>query len=290
MGNTSSNNTDPPLIYDKSKPVLIIKAGPTGCGKSSIPKWLCESYSIVCQDYVNISIDDVVEENIKYKEYVNDTFTKHSITEKSSNDDLQVFVNNDNVKKDFCDAYHLVRMNTTTRCDGDDTKYNINACGNGTIKETCDDYLDKLIRESANNKKNIVLETTGEYPVDWLFVYDKQNNPPFIIKDNYNIIYVYSVVDLDTLLERNKNRSIKQIKDYFENKKNAPRVTDTNPEKFIKKYKNILKRIKELLDNKENLIVYNNSSCPGSQVKMTIEEINEFINKILQKNRREKEA
>lgn len=283
-----SNTNLPELKLDNNKHTLIIKAGLTGSGKSEIPKWLCENYKIIGdkESYTDIVIDDIVEQNDKYKSMINCILELYNITEKSSNAEIQNFIDNELVKQYCCSAYFTVRKNSMYNCNKNEMEIMTNACEYEGKSVTCDFYNDTLISDAIKKKSDIVLETTGEWSIDWLF---NTNNNPHIPTDEYNVLYVYSIVEFNELVKRNQGRTIGQIKKYLENREKNPafRLTDTTAKTFKEKYINIINNLEKLLSSHNQVLIYDNSGERNKQklCRNNLDNIKKIIN--LPKNKNE---
>ena len=162
MGNIIHTIDNTPTI-NKTKPFLIIKSGPTGSGKSKIENWLCENFKIICEEENNcvISIDEIVEQNTYYKNKINDILEQNNITKYSSDDDINKFIVNPDVKSEFCKAYFTTRNNNIKMCVKDD-----DTVLDGMYHDVKEDKVEKnnydlnmYLSESIINKyKNMSLE------------------------------------------------------------------------------------------------------------------------------------
>jgi hypothetical protein len=130
---------------------------------------------------------------------------------------------------------------------------------------SCDELNDFKIKNTVSNKKNIVLEITGEIMPNWLFDYK-------FIPENYQVILSYSLVNFDNLIARNKSRLYDNIKKFEEDYYSpAPRLPEIREKEFLNKCKiikdNLIKLYKcnntKVLNNKcfkyDQLLLLNNN-------------------------------
>lgn len=200
-----------------SNPILIVVLGPTGSGKGSLPKKVLNyiNRQIDIKNFVEIVIDNLVEQNPSYKQFIKKNFNG------MNNNELKKYYLNPtkNTLNKYSKAYYKAR-----------TEY---SCGNFT-NLTCDDYNDKLFEDALENNKNIIYESTGTYFVKWIF-----NLYGNYLK-NYDIIFAWNVVNMCELLRRNKLRALESVLKFKKNNKNpAPRL----PNVSYNTYKNNLKKI-----------------------------------------------
>lgn len=214
-------------------PYLIVVAGPTASGKGSAPSKLQKLLNLSTK-YKSVLIDDLVEANPHYRKgvqnFIND---KKNGPEKLTDEQIIDIFNNptpDDLKI-FDKLYFESRKNTD--------------CNTGSIVETskenpssntCDTKNDNILKQAFEKSDNIVFETTGQWWVGWLFEQFKDQ----IQRNKYDIIVVYSIVDLCNLIIRNKDRAKKSIREFLaDNKKPPPRLPDIRKEK----YKEIVNKI-----------------------------------------------
>jgi len=114
----------------------------------------------------------------------------------------------------------------------------------------------KLYDAIKLNKKDIILESTGEVFPEWLFDSSRFKN----IK-KFKIILIWFIAPFNDLIDRNINRSIKTMKDYIyydkEHKKYKindmklpPRLPNTNTSIYKQKLSNII----NTFNNKNEII------------------------------------
>jgi hypothetical protein len=206
------------------RPYIIVTAGPTGSGKSKV---IDETIAAMKFDktYTKILIDDLVEKSEMYKTAVTTILenVKAVCTKEhppcDTETELGYYKNpSQDLLKQFSDAYVTARE--------------FGCIGN------CNVMNDKLLKAAISKNSNIVLETTGTSIPIWLL------KAPFIIPNTYTVVFAYSVVELDALIERNKNRIIESMKIFNSDHNNpAPRLPNIEEAAF----KPIVSKIKEVL-------------------------------------------
>ena len=156
---------------------ILIVAGPTGSGKGSLPDLVKQTLSLDPSS-INILIDDLVEQNPYYTKQIRAFFDNKLKKGESENDILNLFTNPDeDMVQFFNDAYFRARFNTDCTT-GEDTEKDSTT--------NCENQNNDKLKQAFENKQNIVLETTGMNPPDWVFdsYYDK-------IKNKYRIIMAW---------------------------------------------------------------------------------------------------
>ena len=110
------------------------------------------------------------------------------------------------------------------------------------VKESelnCYLFNDKQLRYAIENNKNIVFETTGINIPNWLL--SSPPDDPIALFINSNI-FAYSLVHFNELIQRNKNRLLKSLADFKEDKtKPGPRLPNIEYNEF----KKMVRKIKE---------------------------------------------
>lgn len=179
------------------KPKLVITVGPTGSGKATLIEEVGKYLGI--DDWEQFLIDDYVENDPTYKEKVLeilDSLSGLNILNTPSDDLYQLFGN----------AYFSVRKGE--------------GCGFAG-KGGCEARFDKELDEAIGNGKNIIFETTGTYFPKWLV--EKTDG-------KYDIILAYTLVNLCSLFQRNRNRAFVQSEQFIKDpeKYPAPRLPNVS--------------------------------------------------------------
>ena len=213
-------------MAETMSPYLIITAGNTGSGKTSLIKETLRYLGIDDQPYVKILIDDLVENDCKYKIMVIQIINK--IIELSRNErktEREYYTEpSDELYEAFSNSYFKVR----------------NEPGCLGTELSCDDLNNKNLNEAIRDRKNIIFEFTGQYIPTWLLKLE-------MLGDIYNVVFSCSVVNLKNLLERNTSRAFTAVQDFKEDYgKPAPRLPNVSRPKLISnvsQFKRILNQI-----------------------------------------------
>lgn len=242
---------------------LIITVGPTGSGKSNLINKTTSMLKI--NNYVKILIDDLIENDQTYKEKIIEIIK--TVKENCENENINCTENCDSeIKK--CIEKRYSNPDIKLIADFNETYYASRkgeSCMN--IKDvSCDELNDFKIKNTVSNKKNIVLEITGEIMPNWLFDYK-------FIPENYQVILSYSLVNFDNLIARNESRLYDNIKKFEENYYSpTPRLPEIRKDEFLNKCKiikdNLIKLYEcnntEPLNNKcfkyDQLLLFNNNT------------------------------
>ena len=297
---------------DPNTKYFLFKCGPTGSGKSmietEIDKYLKEKTEITDnifthKDTVNLSIDDLIEKNPYFKEKVDlvfkKLFDKHKLkikrqikkeeeiigkTRKDKVKSIQSIANEhlikiiiehfDNPSKEIIDELNVIYQNAriNTSCVKGNTYGRITRQTAKTIKDSCENLRDELLKKALDENKNIVFERTGkDFPTKLFKKFPKIAE--------YNIIFSWSVVNICELLHRNKDRVIKKLEKYFKIKDDSPikyssisdflkskilpipRLPDTNEIKYKKALLDIINTFNIYFYNKNNyrqIVIDNN--------------------------------
>jgi len=186
------------------KPQFIVLCGPTGVGKSRVPK---EIFKLEDKDYTKIEIDTLVVQN---QLYISTIYTINKLDE-------NLIVNtitgkNPKTRQLLTNLFNILYLNV---------KNNVIPCVKNDPKTeniTCSQLHDKLLAEAINEKKTIVLEINGDKDFSWLFI-DTNDNGLFtnkhrrIIRKKYQTTICYLSHNYITLLESNKKRFLDNIKE-----------------------------------------------------------------------------
>jgi hypothetical protein len=208
-----------------SRPYFIITSGVAGSGKTNLPEYTKQylkkqpiaSKLKLEEKPVFIYIDDLVETNQGYKNAVKDIIIQREMIKKNELDDTKNVVDEaslikQNVLTNFEKAYYKARKTPK----------------NGRNLNTIND---QNIKDAIQNGRNIVFEFTGKYIPKWLL------SAEYFQKTSYYIIFAYSLVRKDALIERNKKRAIQTISNFYKaakgenltgNNIHAPRLPDIN--------------------------------------------------------------
>jgi len=211
---------------------FIITAGPTGSGKSSLIIETLKQLKIENEPYEKILVDDLVENDEKYKNRINKII---SDTEQECYYDTNILYceknKYENPNQKLLDAFKNAYFNTRQEP----------GCLNNQENKTCDVINDDKIKNTKN--KHIIFEFTGSYIPTWLLNLNW-------IHTNYKIIFTYSLVHLNKLIERNKSRAFKAIEEFKnDNSKPAPRLPDISIEKFQPIVSSIKNTLVDLYNN-----------------------------------------
>jgi hypothetical protein len=201
-----TNNPNPQKYF-------IITAGPTGSGKTALVDMILEQLKInKPYNYTKFLIDDFVESDKIYIEAVSDITNKLESECKKNEivDDncmKAIFDNpSDDLLNNFYNAYSKARYS---------------GCDVG-----CNAKLDnELMKLNAKKPDIVVFEITGINIPIWLL------DESFIPHD-YMIIFAYSLVKVDTLIQRNASRAYTGYKDFRKNKSKGFRLPNIKP-KFL---------------------------------------------------------
>lgn len=262
---------------DYKLPYIIIAGGPTGSGKTGLINKVI-NYLNLEKSYEKILIDDLIENNKKYKETILNIIRE--IQEKCKKEKKKYNTNtyfkdpNYELITKFNDAYYL-------------SKYEPN-CTNDS-KFNCNDLHDSLLQKAFSEKKNIVFETTSGYIPKWLLNsepftkhYEKYEEIPYIhnTKNPYKIIFAYSIVPFNELIKRNIFRTIESIDLFLKDSVNSlgPRLPNIE-ESYFKKVVSNIKDV--LLDIYKNCILSFNESICGKEKINTLLIFDNSYNKLI---------
>ena len=214
-------------MFNKQAPLLILTAGPTGSGKSKLFSMVYEMIyktAPTAQEkrFESFLIDDYVEASDIYKRKVDGILFEFSCPNKDTCDFR-------NPTSDFLKSFETAYMSVRGKepCTSEDAI-------------PCKDKMMMEIKQAKENNKNVLIETTGKkVPIEYVKLFP-----------NYNVVFVYSLVSVKKLVDRNKGRATAMYKKYVSDKDKhpAPRVVDVSLEKFTETVDNI----------KENLFLLRN--------------------------------
>ena len=202
-------------MFQTQAPLLIITAGPTGSGKSRMPQLV---YNMLY---------GVNSRSTKFHEFYIDDYIANSPEYKSAV--AEIIQNNaitnrtiydDALYKQFDEAYFSGREEWSTKF-----------------------MSDVLSARDAGN--NIVVETTGKkIPTKYVDEFA-----------GYNIVFVYSFAQFDTMFGRNISRFKQQMNAFLRDPvaNPAPRIPDMNPESYSKRVQIIESQLGTLRDSCLNI-------------------------------------
>ena len=216
--------------FNPDRPTIIFTSGPTGSGKSSLPEKVLDiffkkSYDVTIRNFL---IDDYVESSDTYKNNVKDIIRDLDCNKDETTETCNLNEPSKALLEAFGDAYFDVRQN--------------GPCGLEPNPEfSCKLTMLNQIIEAIQANDNILIETTGKkIPIEYL-----KTLASFTSIHNYNVLFVYAIVTFETLMERNKTRASRQMKEFIEsNYENpAPRLPDISFDVFKKSTANIEKTL-----------------------------------------------
>lgn len=217
-------NLRPEIVkrFQMDKPSIIFTNGPTGSGKSSLlAKTLELIYKTQKPTFESFLIDDYVEQSETYKNKVKDIIRDFNCGQPSETCNLEN--PSQTLLSAFASAYFEVR--------------NKGPCNKPPVTSlSCKDVYNDDLMNAIKQNKNILIETTGKkIPLDYL-----QKLLP-LTNENYNVIFVYSIVNFEELMKRNKSRAKNQMKAFIDSNyaDPAPRLPDISPEAFKQSTKDI---------------------------------------------------
>ena len=221
------------------RPFLIITNGATGSGKSALIEKVMRAKGLGVHTSVEkFQIDALVETNPVYKEAIDRIIAAECTDKQVFCRELAARLKNpqQDILHMFADAYFKTRGKSVGHADNSREKH----CGhNKGEKKRCDDFLDDLLDSAIRNRKNIAVETTGTYYVQWLL--SKVGE--------YTVYYAFSLVSLCENIRRNKKRAVDDMGRYISAPLNhpAPRLPDTSFPSFSAE-------MTKILDNLETLV------------------------------------
>lgn len=223
-----------------NKKYFIITSGATGSGKTALIKKTKEYLNIPEGEvFINILIDDLVENDPKYKEKVYKIIQNvhFSCKWKDECEMKQYQTPGSRLMKDFETAYYSSR--------------NDPGCLQVTDK-SCDDLNNDKLTNAVNKGNNIIFEFTGSYIPLWLLNTKK-------LPEDYYVVFSYSIVNLNNLVQRNKSRAFASIEDFELNpNKPAPRFPDVSRDKITR----VVRKIREVL-----IDLYNSCILPPENAR-----------------------
>ena len=258
------------MSSSSKNPYLLITMGPTGSGKSSLIKAVCEHLKLPITKN-KVLIDDLVVDNPYYRNKV-----KEFLNTKSYDELIKLFKKGDTgLQKTFNNFYFSTRSQTycykSSRYYGtlltkDDIQFNkanakLTLTKDFTSKEhkifNCDNTNDIKLKKLIDKQANFVLETTGTSFPTWL-VNIKQ-------LANYQIIFAIPGVNTCKLLTRNKTRAITTLKNFLQDPDNTepPRLPTVDERIYKTNVKQIISTFNTMItqnNSKYRLFIFNNDT------------------------------
>lgn len=192
-------------------PILLITAGPTGSGKSTL---IQESFTYLIghvPDFETFLVDDLVENDDSYKQEVDKIIKDFSCKPPFDSGKCDVTRPTEALLLAFKQAYFKIRL--TQGCMRNEEKLN------------CNELNDKKMVKALKENKNVVIETTGSYIPTWILDLEFKN---------YQIVFSYSIVSFDILLMRNATRATRSLMSYFkDHSQPGPRLIDIRQDTFL---------------------------------------------------------
>ena len=202
-------------MFKTAAPLLIITAGPTGSGKSRMPQLV---YNIL---YGTNS------RSTQFDEFYIDDYIANSPEYKQAiagiiekHDITNRTTYDDALYKELDDAYFGVREEWTAKFKDD-------------------------VLSARDARRNVVVETTGKkIPTKYVDEFA-----------GYNIVFVYSFAQFDTMIGRNISRFKEDMNAFLRDpiKNPAPRIPDMNPDSYAKRVQIIESQLGTLRDNCLNI-------------------------------------
>jgi len=244
--------------------------GPTGSGKSSLIKPVCEHLKLPITKN-KVLIDDLVVDNPYYRKKV-----KEFLNTKSYDELIKLFKKGDTgLQKTFNQFYFSTRSQTycykSSRYYGtlltkDDIQFNkanakLTLTKDFTSKEhkrfNCDNTNDIKLKKLIDKQQNFVLETMGTSFPDWLVNIKKLAN--------YQIIFAIPGVNTCKLLTRNKTRAITTLKNFLQDPDNTepPRLPTVDERIYKTNVKQIISTFNTMItqnNKKYRLFIFNNDT------------------------------
>jgi hypothetical protein len=236
------------------KPYFLVTLGVTGSGKGSIFKKIkhklnekATKTSFIGQNFASKTndndifyeflIDDLVESVDQFKTNTNKRINKKlnknikSLTLKN----VESLTTNNGLLEDMTNIYFKYRKKKPCVSEKIQKSYQ------KPYKGSCDVYLDEKLYEAINNKKNIIFETQG---LDTGFMKWLKGIKGI---EEYKMILVWSIVDMNELKNRNIQRTQKQLE-----VSEPIRLPDIREEVLYKKLVQQMTTFIELLIMKKN--------------------------------------
>ncbi len=216
--------------FNYDNPTIIITAGPTGSGKSSL---LNKALELLYKHketpvFKSFLIDDYVDNSPKYKEIVDTIIDKYKCKQ-SIQPDSPCDVSNPKQEliNDLDEAYFEIRENGPCNSSG----------------KSCKELFNTDLKTAIENRENILIETTGkDIPLKYI-----NKIAELAGLTNYNFLFMYSILDFEPLIDRVKSRFKNSMTSYLNDTNNsAPRISNISRETFKKKTSKIIKTLIKL--------------------------------------------
>jgi hypothetical protein len=202
-----------------NKPYIIVAIGPKGSGKTILAKKTIEYLKSLDKDmsssFKNILIDDLIENNTTYKHKISSIITEcvQEYTQVRKSSEIKGCFTCSKPDCNYLKPDVFERMSKAYNY----TRKNPNCTQ--TSQLNCDLLNDELLKEAVKNNENIVFEITGANTMPTWILSD-----PFISSE-YNVIFSYSLLNIDDLIMRNIIRFEKSLQNFAEDNANpAPRL------------------------------------------------------------------
>jgi hypothetical protein len=208
-------------------PFILITGGVVGSGKTSLINSTFDYLHLNIGDgYVKILIDDLIEMSPIYKHKIDDILQSYGYNKTTILNKIKSF------DRDIIEEFRKAYFNTRQK----------EKCLWWSNEKTCDDYLDDVLIDALNKRKNIVLETTGKSFPLWLMKI-------LSLYPMYSIIFSFAILELNELVARNIKRTETSLSKYLSNPIDAstPRLPDITPENLRKSADQVEKNIKEII-------------------------------------------
>jgi hypothetical protein len=270
-----------------TNPYIIVTLGPNGSGKTSMINTVI-SYLTLDTNYNKFLIDDLVQNNDTYKEKVL-SITENIMRQCKSE---RIFCLDD--KCENCDTSKYYLNPTQELLEEFGKAYIDVRKGPNCVKESelnCDLFNDVKLRDAIENNKNIVFETTGINIPNWLLSSPPDDPIAQFINSKYKVIFAYSLVHFNELIQRNKNRLLKSLADFKEDRtKPGPRLPNIEYiefKKMVRKIKETLLKLYDICivthDSKEcgttkieRLLLFNNN---GSEMTLAFDSVKDTFSR-----------
>lgn len=257
------------MTSSSKNPYLLITMGPTGSGKSSLIKAVCEHLKLPITKN-KLLIDDLVVDNPYYRNKV-----KEFLNTKSYDELIKLFEKGDtDLQKTFNNFYFSTRSQTycykSSRYYGqllkeDDIQFNKDNEKLTLTKDfipeenkrfNCNNTNDIKLKKLIDKHKSFVLETMGTSFPDWLV------KIPKLAK--YQIIFAIPGVNTCKLLARNKTRAINTLKHFLKDPNNTepPRLPTVDERIYKTDVKQIISTFNTMIkqnNKKYRLLIFNNN-------------------------------